>query len=379
MSDDGLLGSVGPGAAVSGDLGASDPDVEDVEFIELTDERYALGNLLGEGGMGRVVVAEDKVLRRQVALKGLKARGEGARRRLAREAWITARLDHPGIVAVHDAGRLPDGTPFYTMRLVRGRSLEDAIAQAPELQQRLGLVRPLLAACEAVAYAHQAGIVHRDLKPANILLGGFGETQVVDWGLARPLHEAEERWDLELDGDAQHTRAGAVVGTPAFMAPEQARGEPADKRSDVFALGATLFVLLTGQPLRGADSDAALQLAREGHLPDLAALQPDAPPELVAIARRALHPDPERRYPDAAGLAQDLVNWFEGRRVDAHHYTPAQLALRLLQAWRTPIAAALLVLSVVVIAATTTTLRVAEQRDRAVDAEQEARDAERLA
>ncbi len=152
-------------------------------------DRYVPGNVLGRGGMGVVRVARDLSFGRNVALKELdptQSGAPGAAERLSREAAITGRLDHPGIVAVHDVGRRPDGRPFYTMRLVRGRSLAQALADTPDELSRRALVRHLLAAAEAVAAAHEAGIVHRDLKPANILIGPHGETQVVDWGLASP-------------------------------------------------------------------------------------------------------------------------------------------------------------------------------------------------
>ena len=303
-------------------------------------ERYQVGNVLGEGGMGRVSVAQDAHLGRDVALKELhptlRHRPDAAAR-LQHEAWITAQLDHPGVVAVHDAGQLGDGRPFYTMRLVRGRSFAAALAEAEDLPARLRLMRPFLAVCEAVAYAHACGVVHRDLKCANVLLGGFGETQVVDWGLA--------------------VRAGAPggegpVGTPSTMSPEQAAGAPADPRADVWSLGAMLCELLTGAPpYGGLDQDATLAALRAGPPPPV--LSPPAPPELAAITAQALAWRPEDRYPDAGALAQELGRWFEGRRVLAYHYSPWELLRRVLSAWRVPVAvgtigAALLSVSVAV-------------------------------
>lgn len=266
--------------------------------------RYAIGALLGQGGMGRVHAARDHVLGRDVALKELQpTRGHdlSARARLAREAAITARLDHPGIVAVYEAGALPDGRPYYTMRLVRGRSLADA---SPEEEPRRRL-RHLLAATEAVAAAHDAGIVHRDLKPTNILVGAHGETQVVDWGLASPTPAAERRW-RKLPGSS----ARGPVGTDRYMSPEQRAGASPDPRDDVYSLGVTL------QEVLGDDLDA----------------------ELAAVAARATAAAPDQRYPDAGALAADLEAWFDGRRVSAHQYSPTELLRRAAQAYRLPLA-----------------------------------------
>lgn len=354
------------------------------EVTESREGRYLLGNLLGQGGMGRVVVAEDRVLRRQVAMKlpNVSALSERAEQSLAREAWITGHLDHPGIVAVYDAGRLPDGSPFYTMRVVQGRSLEHALREATESAARLALVRPLLAACEAVAYAHEVGIVHRDLKPANILLGGFGETQVVDWGLAQPLAEALSAWELALSDQGlfeSELRQG-VAGTPCFMAPEQARGETIDRRSDVFSLGAILFLLLTGQTIRGKREGAAtLDQAQSEPAPRVAAVAPAAPAELAAVADRALSFDPKERYPDAAALAKDLESWFEGRRVEAYDYSPTESLRRLLWTFRAPLVVALAVLLTLTSAGVIAAYRITEERDRAVQAESQARAAEGVA
>ncbi len=189
-------------------------------------ERYVVGARLGAGGMGVVHAARDRALGRDVALKVLRPdQGADPRTgaRLAREAALTSRLDHPGVVTVYDAGRLPDGRAFYSMRLVRGRTLADAVADAPDASARRRLVRAVLAAAEAGAAAHDSGIVHRDLKPSNILLGPHGETQVADWGLAMPVPAAAARW-----ADLPALTASGPVGTPGFAAPEQTAGADPD-------------------------------------------------------------------------------------------------------------------------------------------------------
>src|SRR5579862_7505721 len=155
------------------------------QLPDVVPDRYALGEEIGRGGLGAVVRAKDRNLGRQVAIKALHASGGSAQRRFVREALITARLEHPSIVPVHDAGRWPDGSPFYAMKLVRGRPLAAVIDATTSLAARLALVPTVLAVCDAVAYAHSERVVHRDLKPHNVLVGEFGETVVIDWGLAK--------------------------------------------------------------------------------------------------------------------------------------------------------------------------------------------------
>ncbi|MFO0580059.1 MAG: WD40 repeat domain-containing serine/threonine-protein kinase [Polyangia bacterium] len=296
---------------------------------------------LGCGGMGRVVVATDRRLRRQIALKHIASavcEQPGIEQRFAREALITAGLDHPAIVPIFDAGRRGDGSLFYTMRLIRGRTLSAAIADADGLTGRLALLRHFLVACEAVAYAHSRGVVHRDLKPDNILVGEFGETQVVDWGLARRHDEDEAEPERAELGCALRTAVGAVIGTPLYMSPEQAAGLPAEPSSDVFSLGVVLYEILAGRPpLHGRDPSVVLRAHQRGELPPLRERQPDAPRELVAIVDKALSKGPEQRYPDARALATDVARFLDGRRVTAHRYSLGQGLVRLARAWRAPL------------------------------------------
>ena len=193
-------------ASAADELGAS----ASFAALEVGDgERYTRVGLLGVGGMGRVYLARDRRLGRMVALK--EAHDPGLARRLAREVRVTAGLEHPGIVTVYDEGRGGDGRPFYTMRLMRGRALSRVLSERSSASGRLELLSHYLDACQALAYAHAQGVIHRDLKPANIMLGAFGETQVVDWGLARRLGDtvadADETTVDEADPGA--TRAGA--------------------------------------------------------------------------------------------------------------------------------------------------------------------------
>ncbi len=301
----------------------SDPGGGPGEDLPAQGPRYAREGLLGQGGMGRVYAARDNLLRRQVALK-VSATPELAGR-LAREAWITAQLEHPGIVAVYDAGET-DGQIWYTMRLIRGRTLRERLGECADLAARLQLLPHLHAACQAVAYAHSMGIVHRDLKPSNIMVGEFGETQVADWGLACPIESAVEAWQRIIAADG----SASPAGTPRYMSPEQSRGEPAGFASDVFCLGVVLVELLSGR--------AWPDPARAHPNPD--SLPAEVPRELVAIARRSLQVEPAARYPTAGELAADLDRWLSGRRVQAHEYRPLELLVRLVKAWRAPLVVA---------------------------------------
>ncbi|MCB9779612.1 MAG: protein kinase [Alphaproteobacteria bacterium] len=308
-------------------------------------ERYAGGGLLGRGGMGEVRSVQDRRLDRDVAMKLPQGDDAADEARLVAEGRLTARLEHPGIVPIYDAGRRPDGRPFYTMRIVRGRALSTAIADAPHLAARLRLVRHFLDACHAVAYAHGQGVVHRDLKPGNVMIGAFGETQVVDWGLAVAVGAG----------------AGDAVGTPAYMGPRARSGAPALPTDDVHSLGVTLWSLLAGAP---APTDGP------GPLPD------DVPRELAAIVQRATGAAQGPAYADAGALAADIDAWFEGRRVSAYAYTSWDLLRRFWQAWRLPLTVAGVALVALALSVAVGFQRTAQERNRALSAEAAARTAE---
>lgn len=312
------------------------------------DARYGPGSLVGQGGMGRVESVTDHALGRVVARKSPVAASPDRIARLEREARITARLDHPGIVPVFDLGTDPAGLPWYTMRLIRGRSLDSVLAEATTLSERLRLVPRVLATAQAVAAAHAQGVVHRDLKPANVMVGPFGETLVVDWGLARVLDEDLEApvAASEESDDPGLTRLGAVIGTPRWMSPEQGAGKPADRRSDVYALGRILGLVV-------GVGDAALATPRE----------------LAAVVAKATAEDPDERYQDAGALAADLEDWTLGRRVDAHDYTPTELLLRTLRAWRAPLTVALVAAVVLGVGLANAFQRSEAERRRAQEAE----------
>ncbi len=289
-----------------------------------------------------------------------------ARARFERETRLTARLQHPNIVPVYEGGLDADGLPYFAMRLVHGRTLTEEIAARTTLEARLGLLPNVVAACNAVAYAHHERITHRDLKPDNILVGAYGETVVIDWGLAKDLDAADEPTDGDEGGSGSGsslTRVGSVVGTPAYMPPKQAAGRAVDLRADVYALGAVLYQALGGStPYDGAPD--VIAAVSSGPPVPLVALAPGAPRDLVAVVEKAMARDPGARYPDAGALTHELERFLAGRLVDAHHYTVVERAVRLVR--RNPSSAglafalfALLVGSVVVLGRAN---RVAERR-----------------
>jgi WD40 repeat protein/serine/threonine protein kinase len=320
-------------------------------------EIYAIEGEVAQGGIGRVLSARDERLDRRVALKELLDGGGAAEDRFVREALLTARLQHPSIVPVYEAGRWPSGEPFYSMKLVSGRPLSEVIDEKRSLDERLPLLPHVLAVAEAVAYAHEKRIIHRDLKPANVLVGAYGETMVIDWGLAKDLSEdpgaAEpvalpSTSEIPACGEEGLTLVGSVLGTPAYMPPEQAGGETVDQRADVYALGAILYHVLSGKaPYDGAAPLRILQRVLEGPPAHLTALERRIPQELVAIADKAMARAQDERYPTAKELADDLRRFLAGQLVVAHRYTPKEMLARFVRKHRAAIsvgAAALLVL-----------------------------------
>ena len=309
---------------------------------------------LGAGGMGRVALVRDHLLGRDVALKEPTSEADASR--LNREAAITAALEHPGVVPVYDLGAGADGTPWFAMRVVNGRSLASLLAANPPARVRMGWLRYVLAAAETVAFAHDRGYLHCDLKPANIMIGTYGETQVIDWGLG-----------IELAAPPVARSDYRIFGTPRSMSPEQARGEAVGKTTDVWALGLVLWEIVAGHAAFNQEDRAEILAAvRKGIVPSLAEAAPDAPAELVAIVTRATAKSPADRYPDAKALADDLERYLAGRRVSAFGYSNFALLARLVRAWRLPlsiIGVALLGIAIVVMVSTSR-LHDEEQRAR---------------
>ncbi len=330
---------------------------------------------LARGGMGRVLVAQDSLLHREVAIKELlRKENPHAVRRFEREALLTARLQHPGIVSVYEFARRASGEPVLVMRRVKGEPFEDVIAAADSLESRLALLAPFTSACDAVAYAHQEGVIHRDLKPGNVLLGAFGDTVVIDWGLAKDLNATTPSDEVaaaatdtpQPRSGEQLTMAGSVLGTPVYMAPEQARGEPAEARSDVYALGAILYHLVSGRrPYRGGDSKEVLAAVRSGPPEALANVVHGVAPELITIVDRAMAREATARYPTAGELAEELKRFQAGRLVHAHTYRMRDLFRRWLKKYAAIFVLSGIFLLVLAAGGTLALRRVLVERDRA--------------
>ncbi len=314
--------------------------------------RYKAIRFHARGGLGAVFVAQDEELNRKVALKEIQERyadRPADRDRFLVEAEITGRLEHPGIVPVYGLGTYADGRPFYAMRFIYGESLEtacrafhsnpdpDSSARSVALR---GLLRRFLDVCNAVEYAHSRGVLHRDLKPGNIMVGKYGETLVVDWGLARVMGEStsppSDDHDAPIDrsslsGSAQTIR-GHAIGTPGYMSPEQADGrhDELGPESDVYSLGATLYFVLTGRgPYSGVTSLTELYARlRHGDHPPARSINPEIPVALDAICRKAMSVSPTDRYPTPRALADDLEHYLADESVDASPDTPLDRLMR---------------------------------------------------
>jgi WD40 repeat protein len=335
-SDGSAFAATGAGPAIQGGPRGDLPEV--------SPHRYAVDGEVGRGGIGRVVRARDVVLDRTVALKELMGGDDGSRRRFVREALITARLQHPSIVPIYEAGRWPDRAPFYAMKLVAGRPLSRLLDEKPSLDARLSLVPIALAVADAIAYAHSERVIHRDLKPHNVLVGEYGETIVIDWGLAKDL-SAHGEDDVDVGpfrkpDASDRTIAGAVLGTPAYMPPEQAQGKDVDERADVYALGAMLYHVVAGAPPHtGATIDEMISRIVDGTIVPLTEREPDAPPDLAAIVAKAMERDPARRYRTARELADDLRQFTNGQLVAAHRYSVRERIRRFIRRHRAAVTA----------------------------------------
>lgn len=301
-----------------------------------TGARYGFTRIHASGGIGRIWLARDRHLDRDVAIKELLPQNAGHAKTVARflrEARLTGQLEHPGIVPVYELATR-GGTHFYAMRFVRGRTLSAAVEAYHKKRvdgqddplEFIALLTAFAAVCNAVAYAHSRGVLHRDLKGDNVILGDFGEVIVLDWGLAKVVGQPEEsetdpmQTAANIASDAGLTLQGDVVGTPAYMAPEQAEGrlKDIDQRTDIFGLGAILYEILTGQPpFVGTNTLEVLQKAVRG-IPALPHdLWPEVPAALEAACLKAMARDPRERYSSASDLAQEVQRWQEVQRRQA--------------------------------------------------------------
>jgi serine/threonine protein kinase len=332
------------------------------------ESRYLVMRPHAKGGLGEVFVARDTELRREVALKEIQARfacHDVSRRRFVLEAEVTGQLEHPGIVPVYGLGMYADGRPYYAMRLIRGGSFQEAIdrfhaAENPNRdpgERRLAfreLLSRFVAVCNAVAFAHSRGVIHRDLKPSNVMLGDFGETLVVDWGLAKPLKNADDADDASgadtgsvMIEDRQQTEAGTILGTPAFMPPEQAAGriDELGPGADVYGLGAILYYLLTGRrPVEAPTLKETLERVIAGDWQVPQRVKPGVSRPLDAVCRKAMAKQPGDRYGSAKALAADVESWLADEPVSAYREPWSARARRWARRHRTLVTSSVAVL-----------------------------------
>lgn len=368
--------------------------------------RYTVKSEFARGGMGRVLLALDNAVGREVAMKELlpnalgssslpasakdASRGELVERFL-REAKVTGQLEHPNIVPVYEIGSREDGRVFYTMKLVRGKTMahrlksiqnDDSLDARGKLAERLKLLDAFHDVCNAVAYAHSRNVIHRDLKPANIMLGEYGETLVLDWGLAR-VQGQEDRVtkgktgklpdmspSLLQEGSDARTLDGAVLGTPAYMPPEQARGDLShvDERSDVYALGAMLYEILSGRaPYEGPTAQTVLAKVLVLEPDDLAVLAPEAPRELVVLAKKAMDRARGTRLASAGLMASEIAAYRDGRALSVYRYSTGESIARFVRRNRTAVAVASVALLLLVAGGVYSFVSITAQRDQARD------------
>ncbi|MDX2086442.1 MAG: serine/threonine-protein kinase [Kofleriaceae bacterium] len=343
---------------------------------KVSDESYAIGEEIARGGMGKILSARDRRLRRDVVIKVTRATGSAIDPRFEREALITARLQHPSIVRVYDAGVLGDGRAFYAMERVRGRSLEVILEETKSLRDRIALLPHAIAVVDAIAYAHSEGVLHRDLKPANVLIGPFGETVVIDWGLAKevrtvdagPSSEKRIRIRPATDSSGNLTMDGSVMGTPSYMAPEQARGDESDERTDIYALGALLYTLLTGKPPHhGRTTEELLDHVAAGRRIPIMEREPGVPAELATIVEHAMAHERKDRFASAKELADELRRFSAGKLVARHNYTAWELVRRWLWKHRVTVGVAAVALVVLAVVGVISIRSVVRAKDRAED------------
>jgi tetratricopeptide (TPR) repeat protein/tRNA A-37 threonylcarbamoyl transferase component Bud32 len=351
--------------------------------------RYRILRPHARGGLGEVFVARDEELGREVALKEIQlqhADDPNSRGRFVREAEVTGGLEHPGVVAVYGLGTYADGRPFYAMRFIQGDSLKEAIDRfhqggkpdfaGGEFRQLLGR---FVDVCQAIAYAHSRGVLHRDLKPGNIMLGKFGETLVVDWGLAKivgtnDVESIGKTLDVGSDSGPTRTMQGEAIGTPAFMSPEQATGklDELGPATDVYSLGATLYVLLANRvPIEAGRVAEMLRKVERGEWRPLRVVNPAIPVPLAAICSKAMALKPADRYESAGALAADVEGYLADEPVSAHYDAFVVRVGRWARRHRTAVAAAAVALVVAAVAMGVGLVVVGERNAKLADAKRD--------
>ncbi|MCF6227807.1 MAG: serine/threonine-protein kinase, partial [Planctomycetes bacterium] len=360
------------------------PSTRSLERLGAPD-RYKIRKEHARGGMGRILIARDNVVGREVALKELlpeissaasvppgSVESQGITERFLREAKVTGQLEHPNIVTVYEIGKHKDGSIYYTMKFVHGETMSrrlnniesnETLNESEKLAARIRMLDSFADVCNAIAFAHSRHVIHRDLKPDNIMIGEFGETVVLDWGLARVQgQEDEAAKDLQnrsraisdslLHGDSANlTLDGSVVGTPAYMAPEQARGklDEIDERTDVYALGAVLYQILSGRPpYEGPSAGLIVQQVLAGPPIRLKSIAPNVPPELINLVERAMAQDKSQRFASARELASEVQAFRDGRTLASYNYSAMENIKRWANRHKAQVLTAALAISIII-------------------------------
>ena len=362
--------------------------------LRASDDKYMMVGEIGRGGMGIILNALDTDIRREVAMKVMSGDHAIPREHIERfveEVQVQGQLEHPHICPVHELGMDSNGRIYFTMKMVKGSSLAEEVKKArknslqPDARTLTGTLNTFLKICDGIAYAHSKGVIHRDLKPANIMVGDFGEVYVMDWGLAKILGRDDERrrglviTDRTEEADTMKTMDGSVIGTPAYMPPEQAAGnvDGMDERSDIYSLGALLYELLTLEsPFTGASPWDIIQKVRQEvpAPPSERAPRRDIPPELDAVVMKCMAKDINERYQSINELKHDIELYLSGRPIESMQYSLWQIVRKWIDRNRTLALSSLAVALVIVVSFAVSYYRISISEQEARAKEREAKE-----